>query len=97
LEELCLKWDQQYQSYYSTKRVTNNVGTFTSLVLLYTRKLNMQDSIFDIFGTQDPSRQSTVKALSKTYVQPLKGRVDINFFGLSYRFLMLQHIIVLIG
>jgi len=50
------------------------------LILLYTTKLNMQDSIFDIFGTQDSSRQSTVKAVSKTYVQPLKGRVVIIFF-----------------
>jgi len=41
----------------------------------------MQDSIFDIFGTQDPSRQSTAKAVSKTYIQPLKGRVVIKFFG----------------
>ena len=56
----------------------------------------MQDSIFDIFGTQDPSRQSTVKAVSKTYIQPMKGRVDVKFFGLNYRFLVLQHIIVLI-
>jgi len=57
----------------------------------------MQDSIFDIFGTQDPSRQSTAKAVSKTYIQSLKGRVVIEFFGLNYRFLVLQHIVVLIG
>lgn len=46
----------------------------------------MQDSIFDIFGTQDPSRQSTVKTVSKTYVQPLKGRVVTEFLELNYRF-----------
>jgi hypothetical protein len=38
----------------------------------------MQDSIFDIFGTQDSSRQSTVKAVSKTYVQPLKGLENVR-------------------
>jgi hypothetical protein len=43
----------------------------------------MQDSIFDIFGTQVQSRQSTAKAVSKTYIQPLKGRVDFKFFGLT--------------
>jgi hypothetical protein len=42
----------------------------------------MQESIFDIFGTQVKSSQSTVKTVSKRRVQTLKGSVDIQFFGL---------------
>lgn len=38
----------------------------------------MQESIFDIFGTQVKSRQSTVKPVTKSYIQTLKGVENVR-------------------